>query len=42
MTFHGKPTSAISIVHSPPYPPIIGMFEMLWERGIPHADYTPS
>jgi hypothetical protein len=22
--------------------PVVGMFEMLWERGIPHADYTPS
>jgi hypothetical protein len=22
--------------------PIVGMFEMLWERAIPHADYTPS
>ncbi|MFD0857339.1 DUF6879 family protein [Actinomadura adrarensis] len=22
--------------------PIVGMFEMLWERGIPHDDYTPS
>lgn len=21
--------------------PVVGMFEMLWERGIPHADYTP-
>ncbi len=22
--------------------PVVGMFEMLWERGIPHTDYTPS
>ncbi|MGH8964115.1 MAG: DUF6879 family protein [Actinomycetes bacterium] len=22
--------------------PVVGMVEMLWERGIPHADYTPS
>lgn len=22
--------------------PVVGMFEMLWERAIPHADYTPS
>ncbi|MFE2864989.1 hypothetical protein [Embleya sp. NPDC059259] len=22
--------------------PVVGMFEMLWERGIPHADYTPT
>ncbi|GAA3971640.1 hypothetical protein GCM10023085_62200 [Actinomadura viridis] len=22
--------------------PIVGMFEMLWERGIPHDDYTPA
>lgn len=22
--------------------PVVGMFEMLWERGIPHADYVPS
>ncbi|MFV2172558.1 DUF6879 family protein [Actinomadura sp. LOL_016] len=22
--------------------PVVGMFEMLWERGIPHADYTPA
>ncbi|MCO6009328.1 hypothetical protein NE236_30590 [Actinoallomurus purpureus] len=22
--------------------PIVGMYEMLWERAIPHADYTPS
>jgi hypothetical protein len=22
--------------------PIVGMFEMLWERSIPHVDYTPS
>ncbi|GAA3194797.1 DUF6879 family protein [Actinocorallia longicatena] len=22
--------------------PVVGMFEMLWERGIPHADYKPA
>ena len=22
--------------------PVVGVFEMLWERAIPHADYTPS
>lgn len=22
--------------------PVVGMFEMLWERAIPHPDYTPS
>lgn len=22
--------------------PVVGMFEMAWERAIPHADYTPS
>ncbi|GAA2626465.1 hypothetical protein GCM10010411_74250 [Actinomadura fulvescens] len=22
--------------------PVVGMFEMMWERAIPHADYSPS
>jgi hypothetical protein len=22
--------------------PVVGMFEMLWERGVPHADYIPA
>ncbi|MQY04756.1 DUF6879 family protein [Actinomadura macrotermitis] len=22
--------------------PVVGVFEMLWERAVPHADYTPS
>jgi hypothetical protein len=40
---HGIDTDRMEYVADPRRVlPVVGMFEMLWERGIPHADYTPT
>lgn len=40
---HGVDTGRMEYVADPRrILPVVGMFEMLWERGIPHADYTPA
>jgi hypothetical protein len=40
---NGEDTNEVTFVTDPrKILPIVGMFEMLWERGIPHSDYKPS
>jgi hypothetical protein len=40
---HGVDTGQMEYIADPRrILPVVGMFEMLWERGIPHAHYTPS